>query len=182
MTSVGYTNLYGSVGGIVVTPDTPGYSPLGRGLRGFNPQALITTQKSFIESGNQRFLLVNAWNNRYTSQLAASKLHRVITPFRAVNNAGDILSRKNYSCGGPCQTPQYVPRIHGIKSRVGGIQSQCDNTSVPASACNIKFVYDSSDYLTYLKQKAIVKNYNDSSYGGDDYKSSQVAYRAIRRY
>ena len=53
---------------------------------------------------------------------------------------------------------------------------------IPAAACNVKFVYDSSDYITYLKQKAVVKNYNDLTYGGDDSNASQSALRAIRRY
>ena len=56
------------------------------------------------------------------------------------------------------------------------------NSLVPASACNGKFVYDGSDYTTYLKQRAINKNYNDISFGGDDYSGGQVAMRAIRRY
>ena len=56
------------------------------------------------------------------------------------------------------------------------------NPDVPAAACNVKYVYDSSDYVTYLKQKAVVKNYNDLSYGGDDSSASQSALRAIRRY
>ena len=47
---------------------------------------------------------------------------------------------------------------------------------------NGKYVYDSSDYITYLKQKAVNKNYNDLSNGGDDFKASQSAQRAIRRY
>ena len=54
--------------------------------------------------------------------------------------------------------------------------------NIPAAACNVKFVYDSSDYVTYLKQKAVNKNYNDLTYGGDQSKSSQSAIRAIRRY
>jgi hypothetical protein len=33
-----------------------------------------------------------------------------------------------------------------------------------------------------LKQRAVAKNYNDLSYGGDAYKSGQSAWRAIRRY
>ena len=53
---------------------------------------------------------------------------------------------------------------------------------VTASACNVKFVYDSSDYVTYLKQKAINKNYNDLTYGGDQSNASQSAIRHIRRY
>ncbi len=54
--------------------------------------------------------------------------------------------------------------------------------NIPAAACNVKYVYDSSDYTTYLKQRAVVKNYNDLTYGGDDYKASQSAWKAIRRY
>ena len=54
--------------------------------------------------------------------------------------------------------------------------------NIPAAACNVKYVYDSSDYTTYLKQRAVNKNYNDLSYGGDDSNSSQSAQRAIRRY
>jgi hypothetical protein len=33
-----------------------------------------------------------------------------------------------------------------------------------------------------LKQRAINKNYNDLSYGGDQSNASQSAQRAIRRY
>jgi hypothetical protein len=33
-----------------------------------------------------------------------------------------------------------------------------------------------------LKQTATAKNYNDLTYGGDDYNASQSAQRAIRRY
>lgn len=183
MTSVGYTFLHGSVGSTPKpNPGLKGYSSLGKGLKGFQPQALITTDKTYKDTEQQRFTLVNAWNNQYQNQLALSKLHRVITPFRAVTNSGDILCRKYYSCGGPCQTFQYRPNLHGLKQRFGAIQSQCDNTDVPAAACNSKYVYDNSDYITYLKQKAIVKNYNDLSYGGNDYSGSQVAFRAIRRY
>jgi hypothetical protein len=65
---------------------------------------------------------------------------------------------------------------------MGAVQNQCDQTAVPPASCNVKYVYDASDYLTYLKQKAIVKNYNDLSYGGDNNHASQVAWKAIRRY
>jgi hypothetical protein len=58
----------------------------------------------------------------------------------------------------------------------------CDKTAVPAASCNVKYVYDSSDYNTYLKQKAIAKNYHDPSNGGDNNNASQVALKAIRRY
>ena len=116
----------------------------------------------------------------------------ITTPFRAVNNAGDLLSRENFSCGGTCQSFQSRPGLRGLRQRFGSIQSTCVPsaaynslqliTNVPAAACNVKFVYDSSDYITYLKQRAVNKNYNDFSFGGDDYKGSQSAQRAIRRY
>ena len=160
----------------------PGYSRLGRGMKGFSPQWNQTDDHTFNDVEQQRFQVVEAWNNAYKTQLAASKLHRVITPFRAVTNSGDVLCRKNYSCGGPCQTPQSRPGLHGLSNGFGGIQSSCDKTAVPASACNGKYVYDSSDYLTYLKQKAIVKTYNNLSNGGDENHSTQVAWKAIRRY
>jgi hypothetical protein len=175
--------LYGSVG-MTPTPsfNSPGYSSLGRGLKGFSPQKTINTNVEYLDVEQQRFQLTQAWNTSYPRQLLISKRGRVITPFRAVTNSGDVLSRKDYSCGGSCQTFQSRPNLKGLKSRFGSIQSQCDNTAVPASACNTKYVYDSSDYLTYLKQQAIGKNYNDLSNGGDNSSTSQSAIRAIRRY
>jgi hypothetical protein len=102
------------------------------------------------------------------------------------------LSRENYSCGGTCQSFQSRPGLKGLSQRFGSVQGSCVPSAIystlqminniPAAACNVKYVYDSSDYTTYLKQRAVNKNYNDYSYGGDDSKSSQSAQRAIRRY
>ena len=177
MPSIGYTNLYGSV---KQTPVEPRFSmKLGSGLPGFIPQTLQTTN-NYDEFAQTRFLLKEAWNTKYARQLDYQKA--ICTPFRAVNNAGDLLSRKNYSCGGPCQTFQSRPGLFGLKTHFGHIQDLCDGSGVPPSSCNGKYVYDSSDYSRYLKQKAINKNYNDLSYGGDDSSASQSAWRAIRRY
>jgi hypothetical protein len=116
----------------------------------------------------------------------------MVGPFRAVNNAGDILSRQNYSCGGTCQTYQSRPGLKGLRQRFGSISTSCNadvfyssnqvNSTVPASACNTKFVYDSSDYIRFRKNQAVNRNYNDRSFGGDDYSASQSSYRHIRRY
>ena len=102
------------------------------------------------------------------------------------------MSRDNYSCGGSCQTFQSRPGLRGLNIRFGATSISCTpsaaynslqlNTSVPSATCNVKYVYDSSDYIRYLKQQAVNKNFNDFSYGGDQYKSSQSAQRAIRRY
>ena len=93
-----------------------------------------------------------------------------------------MLSRPAYSCGGPCQTFQSRPGMFGLRSAFGHIADNCDGTGIPPSSCNVKYVYDSSNYTRYMKEKAINKLYNDLSYGGDDSHTNQSAIRAIRRY
>jgi hypothetical protein len=165
----------------------------GGGIRGWMPQTTQNVDKRYPEFEQIRFTLKNAWNTTYPSQLKRNNLKKSITtPFRAVNNAGDLLSRENFSCGGSCQTFQSRPGLRGLRIRFGSTSVSCTpsaayntlqlNTNIPSATCNVKYVYDSSDYTTYLKQRAVNKNYNDLTYGGDDYHSSQVASKAIRRY
>ena len=191
-TSVGYTSpINGSNVAFQSFVVRPGNS--GGAINGYMPQQTQNVDKRYPEFEHIRFTLKNAWNTTYPSQLKRDKLKQPITtPFRAVNNAGDLLSRLNYSCGGPCQTFQSRPGLKGLRQHFGSVQDTCIPSAIynslqllsniPASACNVKYVYDSSDYITYLKQKAVVQNYNDLSYGGDQFKSSQSAVRAIRRY
>ena len=143
------------------------------------PASGLCTDKRYTEYEQIRFSLVKAWNTSYPSQLRNAGLKRVITPFRAVNNAGDLLSRENYSCGGSCMAPQSRPGLKGL--RIGSMFSNCDGTGVPASNCNTKYVYDSSNYTTFVKHQALSKNYNDLSFGGDNNSSSQSVLRAVRR-
>ncbi len=154
---------------------------LGRGMRGYIPPALLDTEYNG-ESSLNRFMLREAWNTKYQAELAAANKQRIVTPFRAVTNSGDLLCRQNYSCGGPCQTFQSRPGLYGLRKSFGHIQDKCDGTQVPPSSCNPKYVYDSSDYITYKKQSALVKNYNTLTNGGDQSSASQVAFKAIRRY
>ena len=191
-TSVGYSSpINGSnvaFQQFVVKPTNPGGA-----INGYMPQTTINVDKRYTEFEQVRFTLKNAWNTTYPSQLKRDNLKQPITtPFRAVNNAGDLLSRENYSCGGSCQTFQSRPGLKGLKQRFGSIQNTCVPSAafnslqlinnIPAAACNVKYVYDSSDYITYLKQKAVNQNYNDLTYGGNDSNASQSAIRAIRRY
>ena len=115
----------------------------------------------------------------------------IITPFRAVTNSGDLLSRENYTCGGGCQSFQSRPGMYGLSQRFGSNSKTCSGTyysdyqiapSIPSATCNVRYVYDSSDYTTYVKQKSINKNYNDLTFAGNSGSASQSAYRAIRRY
>ncbi len=148
-----------------------GGKSLGGGIMGFIPKSVQTNNNNneFVQT---RFLLKHAWNTLYPSQMKYTK--PVITPFRAVTNAGDLLSRKSYSCGGSCQTPQSRPGIYGFNNRIGHISNNCDLTLVPAASCNVKYVYDSSNYTRYMKEKAMNKNYNDKSYGGNNDNSESL--------
>jgi hypothetical protein len=190
--SIGYTSpINGSnvaFNKFVVDAKNPGGA-----IRGWIPQTTQTVDKRYPEYEQIRFTLKNAWNTTYPSQLRRDGLKRSITtPFRAINNAGDLLSRENFSCGGSCQTPQSVPGLHGLKLRFGAVSTACTSsvayntlqliTNIPSATCNVKYVYDSSDYIRYLKQQAVNKNYNDLTFGGDQSNTSQSAQRAIRRY
>jgi hypothetical protein len=162
---------------------------LGGGIKGIMPQPVIDHDNS-DQFAQTRFTLKSAWNTGSLS--GSSNANRMVGPFRAVNNAGDILSRQNYSCGGTCQSFQSRPGLSGLSQHFGSISTACTadvfyntkqiNPAVPASACNTKFVYDSSDYIRFRKNLAFNKNYNDRSFGGNEYSGSQTASRAIRRY
>lgn len=162
---------------------------LGGGFKGRMPQPLVDHDNS-DEFAQTRFTLREAWNT--TSYSGSSNKSRIITPFRAVNNAGDLLSRQNYSCGGTCQTPQSRPGLNGLRNHLGSTSNSCRadvfwsalqvNPSIPSSTCNTKFVYDGSDYIKFKKNQAVNRNYNDRSFGGNDSSAQQSAYRAIRRY
>lgn len=134
-----------------------GYSPI-QTINCFNNSDQVMTRKIVSKSWNGNGAL--GVSNGYK---------RVVTPFRAVNNLGDFLSRKNYSCGGPNQVHADKP---GMKSRIGTMISRCDGTGVSASSCNTAFVSDSSDYTTFKRQKALNQNYNDLKYGGDQSNAS----------
>ena len=179
----GFSSSIGSenpISGSYGTGYTPKGLTLGGGIRGFIARQTNDTN-NYNDYAQTRFTLRDAWNTKYVTQLGPSR-KRIITPFRAVTNSGDILSREDYSCGGSCQTFQSRPGLFGLRGKFGSIQSKCDNSGIPAATCNVKYVYDSSNYVTYLKQQAINKNYNDLSNGGDNSSTSQSALRGIRRY
>jgi len=192
MTSVGYTSpINGS--NVAFQNFVVNKKNSGGAINGYMPQTTQNVDKRYPEFEQIRFTLKNAWNTTYPSQLRRNNLKQSITtPFRAVNNAGDLLSRENFSCGGSCQSFQSRPNMRGLKVRFGATSISCTpsaaynslqlNRNIPSATCNVKYVYDSSDYVTYLKQRAVNKNYNDLSYGGDQYSTSQSAIRAIRRY
>ena len=185
----GLGDLVRFIPGIGFNINVGGQPRLGGGMKGIMPQPIVNHDNS-DEFARTRFYLKDAWNTSSTSGSSYPK--RIIGPFRAVNNAGDILSRQDYSCGGTCQSYQSRPGLNGLRGRFGSISASCSpsalysanqiDAAVPASACNGKFVYDGSDYINFKKNQAINRNYNDRSFGGNEYSGAQSAIRASRRY
>jgi len=158
-----------------------GNSVLGGGLPGFIPPSVITTD-NYDEFAQMRFYLRESLNTNYLRQKTNYGTKAAAnTPFRLSTNAGDPLSRRNYSCGG-VSIQASRPRNHGLKNLYGSINSLCDGSGVEPSACNVRYVYDSSDYTRFKRSIAANKVYNLASNGGDQYNTSQVSIRAIRRY
>jgi len=123
------------------------------------PIILATNDNSLTKS---RFTLRRVWNGTN-----ANNAKRQIGGFRSALNAGDPLLRMNYSCGGPNQLNNLNIR-QNLSLMRAGVKNDCDDSDIPASSCNVKYVYDSSDFSRYLKERALQKNYNEVSYGGSN--------------
>lgn len=115
-----------------------------------------------------RFALRRAWN---TSILATNTRRPAIGSFRVVYNAGDYLSRVSYSSGGANMVTSR-PGVLNMTLKDGGQKNNSDGTGIPASTCNTKYVYDSSDFTKYRRQKEI--NFGYSGLG----KNSNADYSA----
>ena len=159
----------------------------GGGIKGLAPQPVLGLDNN-AEFEMTRLTLREVWNNNYVA-VRKDKFGEVInppnfacTPFRQKMNAGDVYTRVNYTCGGPCQTPQSIPGIASITNSIGAIGYNCDGTGIPPSACNVKYVYDSSNYTAFLKNQAINRNYNDLSYGGDQSNATFSVIQGMRRF
>ena len=134
---------------------------LGGGITGISPKQTMTNFKT-SEHAMVRRVLRGSWNGQYATG-ASNGVRRAVGPFRAVTNTGDFLSRANYMCG-------YLPGTNNV-------QKHCDATGVPGSSTNVRFVSDSSDYITFKKQSAMNRTYNDISAGGDNSNASYAAFK-----
>lgn len=151
-------------------------SNLGGPYQGYSPKQSISNYRDSNDIMTRRELR-KSWNTSYANG-SVNGLKRRVGPFRAVNNSGDFLSRSDYVCGGP--NPANNTHAGAAKISLGGIISQCDNTGVPPSSCNVKFVADSSDYTKFKRQTSYNKLYNDLKFGGY-VNSAYTNYLAVRR-
>lgn len=163
MTLIGLPNLNGA--------------NLGGGIQGISPQQSLTNYRSGDDVLSRR-IVTKSWNTPYATGKVNGYKSKT-TPFRAVGNLGDFLSRKNYGCGGPNPTNATKP---GYGRNIGNMLNNCDGTGIPASATNVKFVPDSSDYTTFKKRQAMNRLYNDKSFGGDQSNASYVPMMRVRRF
>lgn len=140
---------------------------LGGPRRGYVAPGLLNHTRD-AEMVAMRSILRNSWNGEAATNVI-NGYSRVVTPFRAVMNAGDFLGRvygsdgRPYSCGGSNAIQLDRP---GRGVSIGSMYKNCDTTGVPNASCNVKFVYDSSDYTRFRKQMANNRNFNDINFGG----------------
>jgi len=128
-----------------------------------------------------RFTLRQAWNGQAASGTVNGK-KVAATPFRAVNNAGDLLNRVAYTSGGSNQvnTGRIKTSANYSGNILGGrIFAKPDGSGVPSATTNVKWVYDGSDYTRFKKQQAANRSYNDWSFGGSN-NGSYTAYSRVR--
>lgn len=151
-------------------------SNLGGPFSGWSARQTLSGVKS-NEEATVRKLVVRAWNNPYATGSVNGK-NRVVGPYRAVNNLGDFLSRVDYSCGGPNQVNNMKP---GLARVIGSVPQMCDDSNIAPSSTNVRWVSDSSEYMRYKKQVAMVRNHNDLSNGGDEHNGSFVPLMRARR-
>jgi hypothetical protein len=146
---------------------------LGGPYQGFSPKQTVLNYKDG-EQTSTRTILRRGWNTAFATG-SFNNQQRIITPFRAVNNSGDFLARQNYKCGGPAGMSKSSVGWAGSIIFLGSKVDNCDDSGVPGASGNVKYVYDSSDYVTFRRQQAINRNYNDLKNGGDESNGSYVS-------
>jgi hypothetical protein len=128
----------------VARTSAPSEDQMTNNSAGIMPRPINGADRTHETFNNIRFRLRNAWNTNYREQLKNAGVGLAQGPFRTVNNAGDILSRKNTT----------------------------NNTAgVPLASGQGNYVYNSSDYIRFKKEMAHSKNYNDITSGGSSNKN-----------
>ncbi|MDB4352411.1 hypothetical protein OAA60_03160 [Porticoccaceae bacterium] len=135
-----HTQIY--IGSLLIMVDESKYKEAASKKtkhHGIMPKPIHGEDRTHESFGNIRARLRNAWNTQYNSQLENTGFGLAQGLFRTVNNAGDLLSRRNI-----------------VNDKVG----------VPLATGQSNYVYNSSDYTRFKKEMAHSKNYNDITSGG----------------
>ena len=138
-------------------------------VQGVEPQKDENTINASSRSATKQ-ILYRGWRGRIPDPTAplnskgdpTAFLPRAIGGFRFYNNAGDALSRKDYS--GVQNSRECISQLGGgigkmHQPRCGRGRSERNTSGVETFSGNPKYVYDSSNYMTYRKQKALNRGY-----------------------
>ena len=132
-----------------VTPIQPGTYPNVRGASFIRPYP--ANVGTFV--GRNRRILRKVWNG-----LTSFDNGPKIGNFRLAYNAGDPVSRVNFTSGGPIMISSTGrPKLHVASNRDGG---QKGNPDFPdAATTNVKYVYDSSLFIRFKREQSINRGY-----------------------
>jgi hypothetical protein len=153
-------------------------SNLGGPFQGFSATPTIHSYRDSQQVMTRR-IVSRSWNTSAARGSINGKA-RIVTPFRAVTNNGDFLGRQYYVCGGSVENNSMWTPGNSRRS-LGAILSRCDDSGVPAGSSNHRYVPDSSDYVTYRRQRALNQVYNDLSSVGDAHRGSYEAMKRVRK-
>ena len=157
------------------------------GVQGFRAKGLANTSFS-AENALKRKILRKAFSSVHVTKTDGTYVTRSMAgPFRTAFHQGDVLSRKNQTCGGPNQVNDVTSGV--LRLSMGGCvgNQDCGTTTlgatpreVPLFSGNNKYVSDSSLFTRFKGLASIHRNYNDSSFGGDASNGSYTALMSVR--
>lgn len=158
----------------------PKYGLIGGGANSNSGSGMVGSG----ERSTHRHVMRRAFGNQVMHGLSGQspvQYNKGTSPFRLAFSAGDVMGKVNEAAN-----PKYGPvsnQVNGITrvTALGGYRSVADGVRYGSAAYsgNPKRVYDSSDYVRYRKLRAENKNYNDSSFGGDEHHSTQSALNIV---
>ena len=164
-----------------------GPSKLGGGVPGGRPSAGFANTNTSSEMALKRKILRKAFK---TNKVNKTNVRATCGPFRAANNLGDVLNRRNKSCGGCNQVNDTTSNVLNSKKADGVSNADCGTTTVngitfsttevPLASGNSKYVSNSSEFTKFKELEAINLNYNDSSFGGDQHNASYTFINNLR--
>ena len=159
-------------------------SKLGGGVPGGRKVGYSNTMTG-ADVALKRKVLRKAFKTNTVKQ--ASNMRAVCGPFRAANNMGDVLGRKNMSCGGCNQVNDTNSNVLNMRKADSVSNSSCNTlvfgvtpSQVPLASGNGKYVANSSDFTRFKHLSAMNLNYNDKSFGGDESNASYSALNNLR--
>jgi len=162
-------------------------SSLGGGYPGIAPPLLGggagSTGSSGVSGGGprgtNRDVLRRAFGNIQYFQAALPGVRSRTTPFRLAFNAGDVNGSHNSS---PLPQLPGSNQINGTMpaNKINRLGDGTHNDGEAAFSGNPRYVYDGSDYVRFKKLQAMNRNYNDRSFGGDQFAASFAPLNFVR--